>query len=227
MRTSSVSAARWWRITVATGLRYLDRCHYLIDIMGAKVPTRVAAGFGYVDLAFSDAHRASEPRTYLLVTGSATMRRLWCGWMGVTDAPLYRHRSVPTAGGMRFMPAIRPVHRPSGVWNCHRWHAQEMVMSERRTPLTALPFWPRYLSREEAARYVGVSPDVFDDEIDGGHWPQARRRGGKGGRLTWDRLALDAAADKDSGIGQGVDFEAPEPNPWKGRSDGATERKRA
>ncbi len=100
-------------------------------------------------------------------------------------------------------------------------------MSERRAPLAALPFWPRYLSRDEAARYVGVSPDVFDDEVDGEHWPQARRRGGKGGRLTWDRLALDAAADRDSGIGQLVEPEAPGPNPWRGRSNGEAERKRA
>ena len=100
-------------------------------------------------------------------------------------------------------------------------------MSERRAPLAALPFWPRYLSRDEAARYVGVSPDVFDDEVDGEHWPQARRRGGKGGRLTWDRLALDASADRDSGIGQLVEPEAPGPNPWRGRSNGEAERKRA
>jgi hypothetical protein len=99
-------------------------------------------------------------------------------------------------------------------------------MSERRAPLTALPFWPRYLSREEAARYVGVGPDVFDDEVDGGHWPHARRRGGKGGRLTWDRLALDAAADRDSGIGLSIESDSPERNPWRGRSNGAAERKR-
>ena len=100
-------------------------------------------------------------------------------------------------------------------------------MVERRAPLAALPFWPRYLSREESARYVGVSPEVFDYEVDGGHWPAARRRGGKGGRLTWDRLALDAAADRDSGIGQIVQQDVPVPNSWRGRSNGAAERKRA
>jgi hypothetical protein len=100
-------------------------------------------------------------------------------------------------------------------------------MADRRAPLSDLPFWPRYLSREEAARYVGVSPDVFDTEVDIGHWPAARRRGGKGGRLTWDRLSLDAAADRDSGIGQ---FETEPPvglSPWAGRSsNGTAERKR-
>lgn len=101
------------------------------------------------------------------------------------------------------------------------------VLSDRRAPLGALPFWPRYLSREEAARYVGVSPDVFDDEVEGQYWPKARRRGGKGGRLTWDRLALDAAADRDSGIGPIVETDMAGTNAWRGRSNGAAERKRA
>lgn len=99
-------------------------------------------------------------------------------------------------------------------------------MAERREPLAALPFWPRYLSREESARYVGVSPDVFDDEVNEGYWPAARRRGAKGGRLTWDRLALDAAADRDSGIEQNIQPDVSGPSPWRGRSNGAAERER-
>jgi len=97
-------------------------------------------------------------------------------------------------------------------------------MSERRAALSALPFWPRYLSRDEAARYVGVSADVFDVEVDCGDWPKARRRGGKGGRLTWDREALDAAADRDSGIGQADVQEAAGPNPWGRKTSGAAQR---
>ena len=73
-------------------------------------------------------------------------------------------------------------------------------MTARRPSLTDLPFWPRYLSREQAAAYVGVSPDTFENEVARGYWPAARRRGDKGGRLTWDRCALDAAADRDSGL---------------------------
>ena len=99
-------------------------------------------------------------------------------------------------------------------------------MSER-APLSRLPAWPRYLSRDEAARYVGVGVDVFDREVAAGLWPAARRRGAKAARLTWDKHALDLAADKDSGLDQ----EAPDPitaSPWAGRSrDGAAERKRA
>ena len=62
--------------------------------------------------------------------------------------------------------------------------------------LSDCPFWPRYLTREHAALYVGVSTDTFDDEVRDGIWPSPRRRGGRGGRLTWDRAALDAAADR-------------------------------
>jgi hypothetical protein len=104
---------------------------------------------------------------------------------------------------------------------------RELLLTRRRAPLSDLPFWPRYLSRNEAARYVGVSVDVFDIEVDNGHWPPARRRGGRGGRLTWDRLALDAAADRDPGIGNPILIAEPTPNLWKGRSNGAAERKRA
>lgn len=102
-------------------------------------------------------------------------------------------------------------------------------MSDRRAPLAALPFWPRYLSREEAARYVGVSPEVFDVEVDSAAWPPARRRGSKGGRLTWDRLLLDAAADRDSGLGDAQEATPPQAPTgiWKERSLGKTPEKRA
>ena len=59
---------------------------------------------------------------------------------------------------------------------------------------------PRYLSREEAAAYVGVSPNVFESEVRQGYWPPARRRGAREGRLTWDRILLDLAADRWAGI---------------------------
>lgn len=72
----------------------------------------------------------------------------------------------------------------------------------KRAVLSDLPFWPRLLSREEAARYVGVSPAVFDEEVKHGIWPPALRRGPRQGRTTWDRLALDRAADVASGLGE-------------------------
>lgn len=74
--------------------------------------------------------------------------------------------------------------------------------SSRRAAALPAGLVPRYLSREEAAAYVGVSPETFDREVREGWWPAPRRRGEKGTRLTWDRLALDAAADQASGLGQ-------------------------
>lgn len=67
-----------------------------------------------------------------------------------------------------------------------------------------LPFWPRYLTKELAALYLGVSISTFDDEVKLGWWPPARPRGGRGGRLTWDRNLLDLYADQASGIGVGA-----------------------
>jgi hypothetical protein len=59
---------------------------------------------------------------------------------------------------------------------------------------------PRFLSVGQAAAYVGVSADTFLKEVALGWWPAALRRGSKGRRLTWDRLALDAAADRHTGL---------------------------
>lgn len=67
-------------------------------------------------------------------------------------------------------------------------------------PLSDYPNWPRYMSRQVAAAYVGVSTDLWDDEVRRGLWPQPRRRGYSGKRVTWDRRLLDLAADRDSGL---------------------------
>ena len=60
---------------------------------------------------------------------------------------------------------------------------------------------PRFLTREQAASYVGIGTNTFNHEVKLGIWPPPRIRGGKGGRLTWDRKLLDLYADRDSGIG--------------------------
>ena len=65
---------------------------------------------------------------------------------------------------------------------------------------STLPGWPRYLSREQAAEYVGVSARLFDEEVEAGWWPAPRRRGAKAGRCTWDRLLIDSYADRASGL---------------------------
>ena len=52
---------------------------------------------------------------------------------------------------------------------------------------------PRFLSRTDAAAYLGVSPRTFDSEVAAGLWPKPIRRGLRGGHLTWDIRALDLA----------------------------------
>lgn len=52
---------------------------------------------------------------------------------------------------------------------------------------------PRFLRADQAAAYLGVSADTFKAEVAAGMWPQPIRRGSR--TLTWDRQALDKAAD--------------------------------
>lgn len=63
-------------------------------------------------------------------------------------------------------------------------------MTPKRT-LADLPYWPRLLSVEQAARYVGLSVRSFQKRV-GELWPQPIRIGG---RIVFDRLALDSAVD--------------------------------
>lgn len=68
-----------------------------------------------------------------------------------------------------------------------------------------MPDWPRYLTREQAALYLGVSTDTFSAEVHAGQWPCGRTRGEKGGKLTWDRKLLDREADRFAGLDQPVE----------------------
>lgn len=50
----------------------------------------------------------------------------------------------------------------------------------------------RLLTREQAARYVGMSPTTFDTHVAQGKWPAPLKLGG----LTrWDVRELDSAID--------------------------------
>lgn len=49
---------------------------------------------------------------------------------------------------------------------------------------------PRGLSKEEAARYIGVGVTKFDEMVSDGRMPRPRVIDR---RRVWDRLALDAA----------------------------------
>ncbi len=71
-----------------------------------------------------------------------------------------------------------------------------------RLPASDLPYWPRLLSHDLAAAYVGASPSLFDEEISKGVWPTGEVRGSRGGLRTWDRLLLDAAQDRRAGLSE-------------------------
>jgi predicted DNA-binding transcriptional regulator AlpA len=60
-------------------------------------------------------------------------------------------------------------------------------MSLRPDPL-AYP--PRGMSREEAARYIGVSAAKFDQMVADRRMPRSKRIDG---RVVWDRMAIDMA----------------------------------
>lgn len=50
------------------------------------------------------------------------------------------------------------------------------------------PYWPRGLSRDESARYIGVGTTKFDEMVADGRMPKPKR---VDGRTVWDRAALD------------------------------------
>jgi excisionase family DNA binding protein len=54
----------------------------------------------------------------------------------------------------------------------------------------AISYPPRGMSKEEAARYVGVSPTTFDRMIVDREMPKPRQMRG---RTVWDRAELDMA----------------------------------
>jgi len=54
----------------------------------------------------------------------------------------------------------------------------------------AVAYPPRGLSRDEAARYVGIGTTKFDEMVRDGRMPRPKRIDG---RTVWDRVALDAA----------------------------------
>jgi len=53
-----------------------------------------------------------------------------------------------------------------------------------------LSYPPRGMSREEAARYIGVGTTKFDEMVSDRRMPKPKR---VDGRVVWDRIAIDAA----------------------------------
>jgi hypothetical protein len=85
--------------------------------------------------------------------------------------------------------------------------------------LEGLPHWPRFLNLSQAAAYVGVSPNVFLQEVKARLWPEPIRRGSKLALVTWDKNLLDLAADQRVGvaIGSQLTFSSPQPDAAVGR----------
>lgn len=54
----------------------------------------------------------------------------------------------------------------------------------------AIAYPPRGLSREEAARYIGIGTTKFDEMVADRRMPRPKR---VDGRVLWDRIALDMA----------------------------------
>ena len=54
----------------------------------------------------------------------------------------------------------------------------------------ALSYAPRGMSREEAARYIGVGTTKFDEMVSDRRMPKPKKIDG---RVVWDRIAIDAA----------------------------------
>lgn len=79
-------------------------------------------------------------------------------------------------------------------------------MTRRADRLAGLPkgLAPRGLSREEAATYIGISPNKFDQLVEDGRMPKPKAIDG---RRVWDRVQLDSAfsalpdTDGESGAG--------------------------
>jgi hypothetical protein len=65
------------------------------------------------------------------------------------------------------------------------------------------PCWPRGLSRDQAAAYVGVGTTLFDAMVRDGRMPRPKRINA---RTVWDRFALDVNFEKiDAGMSTGSD----------------------
>jgi hypothetical protein len=60
-------------------------------------------------------------------------------------------------------------------------------MTTRPDPVA---YAPRGMSRDEAARWIGVGATKFDEMVADGRMPRPKR---VDGRVVWDRLRLDAA----------------------------------
>lgn len=68
----------------------------------------------------------------------------------------------------------------------------------------SISYPPRGLSRDEAARYIGVGATKFDELVKDGLMPKPKR---VGSRVVWDRVALDIAFTDLPGVDSGNFFD--------------------
>jgi predicted DNA-binding transcriptional regulator AlpA len=62
--------------------------------------------------------------------------------------------------------------------------------------LTSLPGWPRWLTRELTAAYLGVSPGTLDKLSKLSDFPRPHALAGDSGLLRYDRHELDEWSDR-------------------------------
>jgi predicted DNA-binding transcriptional regulator AlpA len=80
---------------------------------------------------------------------------------------------------------------------------RESKGDQQMTPrIDSIAYPPRGLSREEAARYIGVGTTKFDELVSDGRMPKPKRIDG---RRIWDRLALDLAFSDLPSEGNAID----------------------
>jgi len=82
----------------------------------------------------------------------------------------------------------------------------------RDSDMAYLPFWPRLLTRAQAATYLGLTVNGFNTGLEDGTWPDPIVYGRS---KLWDRRRLDEAVDVLSGYA----IEAQEEDDWRRRRD--------
>ena len=92
-------------------------------------------------------------------------------------------------------------------------------MTARKRDISGMPFWPRLLSREEAAAYLGISPSLFEQKVNLGMFPLPLSIGT---RKLWDRHKLDESVNVLAGVALGEvrHDEAPRSDYWSRQAAG-------
>lgn len=83
-----------------------------------------------------------------------------------------------------------------------------------------LPGWPRSLTVDLAAAYVGISKSTFLKGVREGRYPRPYR---EGRRVLWDRLVLDGAVDQLAGAKPDNDNARDGAHLWMDRINGTAQ----